>query len=90
MAYEFRWNGWNLEHIEEHGVTPEEAEQIVRGAKPPYPRSAGAGKYIVRGRTESGDYLQVVFIEDPEDVTYVIHARPLTDREKRNYRRGRT
>jgi hypothetical protein len=27
---EFRWNAWNIEHIAEHGVTPEEAEAVVQ------------------------------------------------------------
>ena len=35
---EFRWNEWNIDHIAEHGVRPEEAEAVVRNAKSPYPR----------------------------------------------------
>jgi hypothetical protein len=30
---------------------------------------------------------QVVYVIDPDGTVYVIHARPLTDREKRRYRR---
>jgi len=26
---EFRWNEWNVEHIAEHGVTPDEAELVL-------------------------------------------------------------
>jgi uncharacterized DUF497 family protein len=86
---EFRWNEWNVSHVAEHGVTPTEAEEVVRGARPPYPEHRGDGKWWVPGRTLAGRFVQVVFVEEsvgPYDV-YVIHARPLTEREKRKYRR---
>ncbi len=87
---EFRWNAWNLNHIASHGVLPQEAEQIVeRPAGRGYPRYEGDGKFLVRGQAETGRYLQVVYIFDPRDVVYVIHARPLTDRERHNLRRKR-
>jgi hypothetical protein len=31
--------------------------------------------------------MQVIFVLDPDDTIFVIHARPLTDWEKRRYRR---
>ena len=34
---EFRWNEWNLDHVSKHGVTPDEAEYVVRNARRPYP-----------------------------------------------------
>ena len=67
----FSWNRWNTEHIASHGVTPAEAEQIVEGARPPFPQPAGESKLKVWGQTESGRYLQVVFIFlDPADVDF--------------------
>jgi uncharacterized DUF497 family protein len=86
---DFRWNDWNLEHATKHGVTPEEAEQVVLDASPPFPESGGDDKFRVWGRTVFGRLLQVVYIEDPEGTTYIIHARPLTDQEKRRLRRRR-
>jgi hypothetical protein len=83
----FRWNGWNVDHIREHGINPEEAEYVVRHAAHPYPRRLGDGKYIVRGQTAAGKYVQVIYIFDPEEVRYVIHSRPLTDQDKRRHRR---
>jgi hypothetical protein len=62
----FSWTEWNIEHIARHGVTPEEAEQIVRGARPPFPREAGGDKFLVWGQTNEGRFLQVVFVR-PED-----------------------
>jgi uncharacterized DUF497 family protein len=86
---DFRWNEWNRDHISEHGVRPEEAEFVVRNARPPYPEERGDDKWRVWGKTSSGRLLQVVFVLDPDETIYVIHARRLTDREKKQYRRRR-
>ncbi len=84
----FRWNDWNLDHATIHGISPDEAESVVRSAKRPYPEKTGDNKWIVRGQGSSGRYIQVVFIYDDDAVTvYIIHARPLNDKEKRLYRR---
>ena len=84
---DFRWNAWNVGHIGEHGIVPREAEYVVRNAKRPFPMDEGRGKWTVWGQTENGDYLQVVFVLDPDETIYIIHSRPLTDKEKRNLRR---
>ena len=86
---QFRWNDWNLEHIAEHGVSPEEAEWVVEHARRPYPELREESKWRVVGRGYGGRWLHVIFIFDPEDedTAYVIHARPLTDREKKRERR---
>jgi len=87
MAVLFRWNEWNLEHVAEHGVSPEEAEWVVEHARPPYPERREEDKWRVAGRGRGRRWLQVVFIFDPEDTVYVVHARPLADREKQRERR---
>lgn len=84
---DFRWNDWNREHVEKHGVGPEEAEFIVRAARAPYPEERGDDKWRVWGQSADGRYLQVVFVVDIDDTVYVIHARPLNDREKRRFRK---
>jgi hypothetical protein len=58
----FRWNAHNADHVGRHGVAPVEAEYVIRRARAPFPRAIGDGKYLVRGQTENGDYLQVIFI----------------------------
>ena len=78
-----------MDHIAEHGVGPQEAEEVVRSAKRPYPRHQGNEKYRVRGQTASGQYLQVIYLIDPGKTLYVIHARPLTINEMRQFRRER-
>ncbi len=86
---EFRWNKWNLAHIGDHGISPEEAENVVRSARVPYPQEREDDKWLVWGRSPAGRYLQVVFVLDPDLQVFVIHARPLTEREKRSCRKRR-
>ncbi|HEX4795412.1 MAG TPA: hypothetical protein VH370_16570 [Humisphaera sp.] len=89
MLYEFRWNNWNEEHIAEHGIDPRSAEWVVNHPFRGFPREHGDDKFIAWGQIESGHYLQVIYTFDPPGVVYVIHARPLTDKENRRVRRGR-
>jgi len=72
-----RWNAWNVDHIGEHGVTPEEAEHVIRFARRPYPRPNRMGTWLVIGRGNSNRRVRVVFIRDPDETIYVIHAMPL-------------
>ncbi|HUB28009.1 MAG TPA: hypothetical protein VL992_21465 [Tepidisphaeraceae bacterium] len=85
---EFRWIDWNEQKCLKHGVEPEEAEYVVRHARRPYPRPIGDEKTLVHGRSEAGRYLQVIYLIDDDDAIFVIHAMPLTERMKRNYRRS--
>ena len=89
MDYEFRWNEWNIDHLAEHAVSPEEAENLIRDARPPFSRELAKGKYLVRGQSMTGAYLQAIFVVDPGDTLYVIHARPMTHVEKHKFRRNR-
>ena len=86
----FRWNEWNEAHIGKHGIAPEEAEMVVRNAKSPYPRYREDGKWLVWGRGLGGRLIQVIFVIDDDDCIFVIHARSLTDREKRRFRKRDT
>lgn len=89
MPIAFRWNEWNLDHVDRHGVDPFEAEYVVTHATPPYPRFIGDGKWLVWGQTWAGRYLQIIYIIDLDETFYVIHARPLAEVEKRRLRRRR-
>ena len=84
---DFRWNEWNCEHVARHGVSPEEAQDVIRGARTPYPRKIEDDKWLVWGRGRGGRFLQVIFVLHDDEVIYVIHARPLDEREKRQLRR---
>ena len=86
---EFRWIDWNVGKVRVHGVTPEEAEHVVETASPPYPRYRRDAKFLVWGPTTAGRPLQVVYVLDEDDRVFVIHARPLTEREKGRWHRLR-
>lgn len=89
MVYEFRWNEWNLEKCAKHGVSREEAEYLVNHARAPHPRRTGDQKILVKGQSEVGRYLQVIYLLERDDVVFVIHARSLHENEKRRLRRSR-
>src|SRR5437763_208373 len=56
------WSPRNAQHLEKHGVAPEEVEAVIRGSKPPDPENVGDEKRAVRGQTSSGRYLQVIYV----------------------------
>jgi uncharacterized protein len=87
--YEFRWNEWNRDHIAEHGVAEEETEFVVNHARPPWPEYVGNGKWRVWSPTVAGRLLQVIYVFDADETVYVIHARDLSESDKRRYRRRR-
>ena len=68
-------------------MTPEEAEHVVEHAVNPYPQHRGDDKFLVWGPTAAGRLVQVVFLLDEDDTVFIIHARPLTDKEKRRRRK---
>lgn len=84
---DFRWNNWNAEHAVKHGVDAEEAERVVETAKSPFPRKIDDGKWLVWGHGFGDRLLQVIFLLDDDGTIFVIHARPLTEKEKRRFRR---
>jgi uncharacterized DUF497 family protein len=85
---QFRWIDWNRDHLAEHGVDPDEAEQVVRLARAPFPRKIEEDKWLVVGRGRGGRFLQVIYVVDADKMVFVIHARPISEREKRRLRRG--
>jgi uncharacterized DUF497 family protein len=58
----FIWDKGNVDHIAKHGVTRDEAEYVVERAAAPYPSYEGDRKWLVRGKTRSGRYLQVIYV----------------------------
>jgi uncharacterized DUF497 family protein len=83
----YRWNDWNIGHIAEHNVSPFEVEYVIDHAVRPWPEKHMRDRYRVFGIGPDGTYLHVVFIYDPPGVVFVIHARPMTENEKRHFRR---
>ncbi len=60
---------------------------VVLNAKPPFPEQIGEDKLYIAGRGFAGRFLQVIYILEPDHTVFVIHARPLNDREKKRFRR---
>jgi uncharacterized DUF497 family protein len=89
LPMEFQWDSWNLDHVILHGVTPEETEAVVRRAARPFPRDIGEGKQVVWGRGSGGRLLQVIFVPDSDGTLRIIHARPLSAKEKHQWRKTR-
>jgi uncharacterized DUF497 family protein len=67
----FSWDDTNRDHIARHGVTPKEAEEVVRGATRPFPKTIEDDKLVVWGTTDFGRHLQVIYVlKSPQEVSY--------------------
>lgn len=89
--HEFVWPGDRIEHIAEHGVTPEEVEDVCFG-RPLVLCAPSRGKnpvYQVLGQTGAGRYLLCVVIGFPDGRGYPVTARSMTTKEQRRFKRWR-
>lgn len=89
--HEFVWPQDRIDHIAAHGITPDEVEEVCFGtAFVQRARSEGENPvYYVLGQTAAGRYLFCVVIRFPDGKGYPITARPMTEQERRRYRRWR-
>jgi hypothetical protein len=73
-------------HIFGHGVTEEEAAEVMRGSGEDLPGARDSRMKL--GQTLAGRYLQVIYVpdEDPNSV-FVITAYELRGRAKKAFRR---
>ena len=83
----FRWIDWNLEHATKHGCVIVEIEAVIENARAPYPMRRDSDKWLVIGAGTGGRMIQAMFLIDNDGTIFVIHARPITDTEKRRERR---
>ena len=88
LIAEFEWDDANIDHLAEHGVEPEEAEEVF--ADHPIIQRSRDGRFIAWGQTWAGRYLMVVFGRKPGHVVRVVTARSMTQRERQRHRRRRT
>jgi uncharacterized DUF497 family protein len=89
VAARFRWIAWNSDHIGRHEISTVDAEYVVNHARSPFPRRIDSERVLVQGQDSTGRYVQVIYIFSPANVVFVIHARSLTEPEKRRLRRRR-
>jgi hypothetical protein len=73
----YQWTLRNREHIGKHAVRDVEAQYVVEYARAPFPRGSGDGKQLVWGQTESGRYLQVIFVYLRDDEVDLEWLSPL-------------
>jgi uncharacterized DUF497 family protein len=67
----FSWDDVNSEHIAKHGVTREEAQDVVRNAENPFPKAIEDDKLVVWGATEHGRFLQAIYVlKTPDEISY--------------------
>jgi len=86
---DFIWPEERIEHIAEHGVTPEEVEEVCFG-KHLVLRAKSKGRnpvYYVLGQTDAGRYLFCLVIRLPDGKGYPVTARDITAKEKGRYRK---
>jgi hypothetical protein len=75
----FYWDDANISHVAEHGITPEEAEQVVLGNPLEFGfdwRTEGEDRWSYIGDTDNGDVLQVVITIREEKIRVVTAFEP--------------
>jgi len=86
------WDDWNVAHIAEHGVTPEEVDEICLRGRPLVRHAGktryGLPRYHVYGQTEAGRYLFIVLDREVKGIFYVVTARDMNASERRFYRKA--
>ncbi|HXX91758.1 MAG TPA: BrnT family toxin [Acidimicrobiales bacterium] len=84
------WDEHNERHISRHHVTPAEVEQVVFSPATLWRRddSHRPGRLVALGRTATGSRWLVVVCENPtaDGLSYVVTARPMNPRERRDLR----
>jgi hypothetical protein len=77
-----------LPHINRHGVSEQDVEDVLR--RPMEDRPGREGARIALGQSRAGRYLRVVYVADPvPDSVFVITAYPLGAKALRALRRRR-
>ena len=82
-----------LPHIYNHDVSEEEVEQALR--HPGEDRPGSEGSRVAIGRTDTGRYLRVIYVPDPEPnsnfviTAYELHGKSLFAYRRRRRKRGR-
>ena len=75
-------------HILRHGVTEEEAQEVL--GNPGEDRPGREGSRVALGQSRAGRYLRVIYVADPEpESVFVITAYELTGKPLAAYRRRR-
>ncbi len=80
-------------HIYQHRVTEQEVAEVIRHSGEDRPGREGSRVAI--GRTESGKYLKIIYVSDPEPesifviTAYELKGKPLAAYKRRRKRKTR-
>ena len=83
LVSQLRWDDWNRAHIDEHGITPEQVEEVCGG--PYIIRQGYKGRLMLIGPEATGRILVAVLDPEDEGTYYTVSARPASRRERRIY-----
>jgi hypothetical protein len=76
-------------HVRKHGVTEDEARQVL--AAPGEDRPGAEGARVAIGQTESGRYVRIIYVPDPDgEGLFVITGYQLVGKPLAAYKRRRT
>ena len=70
------WDDINERKVGNHGLTPDDVEDVLRSANPVKGVSRTSGRPTVEGRTNGGRYVRVVY--ETTDASGVVVLRPVT------------
>ena len=72
--YFFIWDEGNIEHLLEHGIRTEEAEQVFfnRYVITPNKKKHGLGRYRIDGRTDGSRCIRLIFEDFGKNIARVI------------------
>ena len=81
------WDQETVDHIANHGVLPEEVEQVLfNDYDIPVIMRGKENKYLTYGETDSGRFLLVGWVSKYRK-TRIVTARGMTEKEKQFYRK---
>ena len=79
----FKWDLNNINHIAEHRVAPDEAEEACYNN--PFIYKTSLGRYCLLGRTDRGRYLTVIVDLMEKGIVRVITARDMSRPERKRF-----
>jgi uncharacterized DUF497 family protein len=89
--HELVWPDDRVNHIAQHGVAPEEVEEVCFG-RPLVLHAKATGEspaYYVLGQSAAGRHLFCVVLQFPDGRGFAVTARPMTESEERRFRQWR-
>ena len=81
--------GANVEHVKQHGLTPDEVDEVLLDDAIPTAHSASSDRPCKFGYTSTGKYIIVVFQEIPADPKVIVPVTAYEVPEPRSRHRNK-